>query len=312
MVTKIAVTVCTASHLAQAKALADSLLKYNPGYKIVIGLVDKLNGRLPRTYYHPHELIEAHELMIPQFDQMIKRYTLLELSCALKYFFVDHCVKKYNAPGIIFFDSDILVFESLQYIQDELREFSILFTPHITVPYPDDGKRPMEKEMLKNGIFNAGFFALRSDDNGNAFLTWVKERMIDQCYIRPSEGLNADQSWFNFVPVYFDKAKALHHPGCNAAYWNLHERKISKQGEHYFVNNKPLIFFHYSGYSVNHPDQISRHQDRITLRENKALKELFELYHGTLIANDHEKVLSLKCYYQKRVGGILKKLGVKK
>ena len=56
---KIVLTVCTAAYLAQAKALGDSLLKFNPGYKLVIGLVDKVDGRIESNYWKPHELIEV-------------------------------------------------------------------------------------------------------------------------------------------------------------------------------------------------------------------------------------------------------------
>lgn len=308
MFNKIVVTVCTASHLAQAKALGDSLLKYNPGYKLIIGLADNLDRRVADAYYHPHELIEAGELNIPQFGEMVKRYSLLELSCALKYFFVDHVITKYNSEKIIFLDSDILVFDSLGFLENELEEFSILLTPHISTPYPDDNKRPIEREMLKNGVFNAGFFAFKCDENGKAFLGWIKSRMIDQCYVDPKRGLNADQSWFNFVPVYFNKVSIIRHPGINVAYWNLHERKVSKQGEKYLVNDQPLIFFHYSGYSTGHPSEISKHQDRISFDSSSALKELFQLYHSTLIKNDHEKMISLKCFYRKSDNNIFTKL----
>ena len=308
---KIAVTVCSVGHLAQAKGLGDSLLKYNPGYQLVIGLVDKLDGKIPRAYHHPYELTEAHDLDIPQFGEMAERYTLLELSCALKYFFVDDCIKKYNPDKIIFFDSDMLVFDSLELIEKKLDEFSVLITPHITSSYPDDGKRPVEKEMLKNGIYNAGFFALKTDKAGIEFLNWFKTRMTDQCYINPKEAMNADQSWFNFIPVYFGKYGLLTHPGCNIAYWNLHERAVSKQAGKYFVNGEPLVFFHYSGYSLKQPDLISRHQDRFDMRENPAINELFDIYRENLIQNGHEEMLKIPCYYQKS-SGLLTKLGLKK
>ncbi len=166
--------------------------------------------------------------------------------------------------------------------------------------------------MLKNGIFNAGFFAFKMDENGKAFLNWMKSRMIDQCYVDPKQGLNADQSWFNFVPVYFNNVKILHHAGCNAAYWNLHERIISKRDGKYFVNREPLIFFHFSGYSIKHPGQLSKHQDRISFEKNSELKELFQLYHSALLANNHEGMLSLKSYYQKSSNNILKRLRLTK
>jgi len=308
---KIVVTVCSAGHLAQAKGLGDSLLKYNPEYKLVIGLVDKLDGRIPGTYYYPYELIEAHDLNIPQFAEMVHRYTLLELSCALKYFFVDYCVKKYDAGKVIFLDSDVLVFDSLEPIERRLDEFSILITPHITTSYPDDGKRPVEKELLKNGIYNAGFFALKTDDAGMKFLNWFKTRMTDQCYVSVKEAMNADQSWFNFVPVYFDGAALLNHPGCNVAYWNLHERIISKRVGKYFVNDERLVFFHYSGYSLKEPGVMSRHQDRFHMKENPAINELFKIYRENLIQNGHEAMLKIPCYYEKSSRGLLKKFGLK-
>lgn len=304
MFSRIVVTVCTASHLAQAKALGDSLLKHNAGYKLIIGLVDKLGGRVADAYYHPHELIEAHHLGIPEFEAMVKRYTLLELSCALKYFFVCYAIKKYECQNVIFLDSDILVFDSFDVIQRHLNSFSILITPHIQKPYPDDGKKPIEKEILKNGIFNAGFFALQWNEDGRAFLDWMKNRMINQCYVDPKQGLNADQSWFNFVPVYFNRVNMIHHPGINVAYWNLHERKVTKTAKKYLVNNEPLIFFHYSGYSITYPDRISKHQNRIGFDND--LKEIFQFYRSTLINNDHEKMLKLKCYYQKKNKNIFK------
>jgi lipopolysaccharide biosynthesis glycosyltransferase len=307
----VVVTTCSANHLAQAKGMGDSLLRYNPDYKLLIGLVDKLQERKPANYYAPHDMAEAHELNIPQFDEMLKRYDVFELNCALKIFFVMHAFKKYAAERVIFLDSDILVFDSLQYIEDELDNNSILLTPHILTPFEADGKRPYEREMLKNGIFNGGFFALRNDEPGKAFLNWWKERMTDQCYVNLKEGMFVDQKWLNLAPLYFSSLKWLQHPGCNMAYWNLHERKLAKADDRFSVNGQPLLFFHFSGYSMQSPDLISRHQDRISMNENSALKELFNLYHTTLLKNNHLEMLKSKCYYTKKQG-ILQKLGLKK
>jgi lipopolysaccharide biosynthesis glycosyltransferase len=307
----IIVTTCSANHLAQAKGLGDSLLRFNPDYKLVIGLVDKLQERKPANYYAPHDMVEAHELGIPQFTEMQKRYDVFELNCALKAFFVMHAVEKYAADKVIFLDTDMLVFDSLQYLEDELDKNSILLTPHILSPFKADGKRPFEREMLKNGIFNGGFFALRNDEQGRAFLNWWKERMIDQCYVNLKEGMFVDQKWLNLAPLYFSSLKWLQHPGCNMAYWNLHERNLSKAGDRFLVNNQALLFFHFSGYSMQSPDLISRHQDRISMNENSALKELFNLYHATLLKNNHLEMLQLKCYYIRK-RGLFQKLRLKK
>ena len=305
---KIVVTICSANHLAQAKSLGDSLLSFNSDYKLTIGLVDKLENRVEPSFYYPHEVVEVEALRIPEFAEMHQRYSTLELNCALKCFFLHYVLETYQPDILFFLDSDILVFDSFKCLEEHLKEYSILLTPHITEPYPEDRLRPQEKEILKTGIFNGGFLGLRNDENSRALLDWLRPRMVDQCYERSKEGLNVDQKWLEFVPLYFQRVKTILHAGCNVAYWNLHQREIRKQGDKYFLNNEPLIFFHYSGYSVKHPDQISRHQDRISFEGNAELRELFEFYHRTLTANDHEKMLSLKCYYKKQSKNPLKKL----
>jgi len=309
---KIVLTVCTAAYLDQAKALGDSLLKFNTGYKLVIGLVDKLDGRVDVNYWKPHELIEVHELNIPQFEKMYKQYSTLELVCAVKSFYTDHLFKKYDPSHVIFMDCDILIFDSLSYIESELSNYSILLTAHITRPFPIDGHKPVEKTILKTGMFNAGFYAVKNDETGTSFINWWKERMVDECYERPKEGLNADQKWLNFLPFYFKKVKVLDHPGCNFAYWNFHERTIEKKQDKFFINNEPLLFFHYSGYSLDYPDLISRHQDRFDMKTYPALNELFKICREELIKNRHEHIQKIACYYQKSSGGLWKKLGFKK
>ena|SRR6266487_28018 len=170
MFSTIVFTVCTANYLAQAKAMADSVIKYNKGYVVFIGIVDKLNGRIDTTAFKPHQLIEVEDLNLPEFADMKERYNLLELSCALKSFYVSYFFKKYEPEKIIYLDTDILVFHSFEFIEQKLDKYSLLLTPHIAAPFPPDGKRPQEKEMLKNGIYNAGFFALKNDENAAEFL----------------------------------------------------------------------------------------------------------------------------------------------
>jgi hypothetical protein len=305
---KIVVTTCSANHLAQAKSLGDSLLSFNPDYKLVIGLVDKLDNRVEPGFYFPHDLVEVEALQIPEFGEMYQRYTTLELNCALKSFFLHYTLETYQPDILFFLDSDVLVFDSFTFLETKLIDNSILLTPHITEPYPNDKHRPQEKEILKTGIFNGGFLGLRNDENSRTLLDWWRPRMIDQCYERPKEGLNVDQKWLELVPFYFKSVHVILHAGCNVAYWNLHQREVRKQGDRYFANNEPLIFFHYSGYALKHPDQISRHQDRITFDGNVELKELFDLYRRTLQANDHEKMLSLECYYKKNSKNVLRRL----
>ena len=312
MADKIIVTVCTASYLAQAKGLADSVLQYNPDYKVIIGLVDKLENDFDLTAYAPHTILQVHEMKLPVFDAMQERYNIFELNCALKSFFVRWVLDNRFPEFVIYLDVDMLVFNSFEPAATLLNEHSILITPHITKPFPVDGLIPQERDILKTGMFNAGFFAVKNNNIGNAMINWWKDRMVDQGYERPKDGLNSDQNWLNFVPLYFDKVHVVKHAGFNVAYWNLHERTISKKENIFYANNNPLIFFHFSGYSLQQPDKISKHQQRFSMNDNPALKEVFQLYADTMKKNGQEKLQAMTCYYKKSSGGLLKKLGIKK
>jgi hypothetical protein len=197
-------------------------------------------------------------------------------------------------------------------LEEELMQHSILLTPHINSPIPADGKRPHELAILKTGIYNAGFFAAKNDHSGNRFLNWWKDILVDHCYEDGKRGLASDQSWLNFVPLFFENAAVIKHSGCNVAYWNLHERNLEKRNGTFFVNKEfHLLFFHFSGYSLRYPELISRHQDRFSLEDNPAIKELFQQFRDSLIKNDHTEMLRLSCYYRKKKG-LLQKLVLKK
>jgi hypothetical protein len=302
-------TVCSLNHLAQAKTLCDSVLRHNPGYHCVIGLADRINGRINRNAYAPFRIIEGAELGTPEFEQMTDQYNVLELNCALKSFFGRYILQTMKPRKMIFLDSDMLVFQPLHFLEQQLEPYSILITPHITRPFPDEEKRPRERDILKTGMYNAGFIAFRNDEETDRFFSWWTERMANQCYERIAEGLNADQNWLNFVPLVFRKVSILRHAGCNAAYWNLHERTITKRGNEFYANEDPLLFFHYSGFSLLQPDQISRHQDRVKMEDQPALKELFGLYAHALQQAGHAAMLAQPNAYAKQsIGKRIRKM----
>lgn len=83
---KILYTVCSANHLAHCKTMADSFMQHNTGYKVIIGLVDKVNGRFDVAEFLPYLLVEVDMIEVPYFEAMAAQYTIIELNCAMKPF----------------------------------------------------------------------------------------------------------------------------------------------------------------------------------------------------------------------------------
>ena len=68
-----------------------------------------------------------------------------------------------------------------------------------------------------------------------------------------------------------------------------------------------LYFFITVGIRLSNPSYFKT-KDRVSIEENPALKELFQLYQDSLIRNKHAETLNL-VYYYKGKKSIWKKLG---
>ena len=239
-----AVTICSINYLAQAKTLGDSLLKHNPDYRFVIGLVDKMDGRADVSSFSPFEILEVSKIDIENFEEMILKYDIMELNTAVKPFFLNYLFQRdATVDSVVYFDPDIVVFHPFNDMEQKLKSHNIVLTPHFFTPIDDD-HLPSENTILNAGVFNLGFIALSRSSETFRFLSWWQARLKDKCFHAVEKGLFVDQIWINLVPVYFDKVCLERHLGYNAAYWNLHERKIKVEDGTYFVNDKyPLIFF---------------------------------------------------------------------
>ncbi len=296
---KIVYTVCSANHLAYAKTMADSFVQYNQGYSVFICLIDKIKGRFEAEFFSPHTIIEVKDIGIHDFTGMSEKYTIIELNCAVKPFMASYLFQKHNPEILFYFDSDVCFYHSIAPIEALLSEHSLLLTPHILTPYSDDAN-PKERDLLRSGIYNAGFLALRNSVTANNFLNWWANRLRTQCYYNFAEGMGVDQNWLNLVTLFFKGTGIVQHMGANVAYWNLHERNLTRKEGKWVINATwPLIFFHISGYKFNAPEVLSLHQDRIKLADFPAVKELLKEYREKVEACGHTKFSKLQCYYAK-------------
>ncbi len=292
---KLSFTICSANYLPYAKALGDSLIQNNPDYTFYIVLLDRYSD-FDRQFFQPHNIISIEDIQLPEFEDMNSRYSIFELSCALKPFVTEYFLKKESSVEIVcYFDSDILIFNKLSEIENQIKYSSIILTPHISVPFIEDGNFPGEETILRAGIFNGGFFAVKKSVQTFQFLSWWKSRLYNFCYDQVANGLFVDQIWLNYVPLFFTEVHILYNPGYNVAYWNLHQNEMEMIEETFCVNKKyPLVFYHFSGYDINNPQIISKHQNRYSFENKPETILLYKKYTEEVLKNDYLKFASLK------------------
>ncbi len=297
---KFAFTICSINYLSQAKALADSLKKHNSDYRFVVGLCDKLDGRdVELSKLGDLEIVEVHTIGIEGFSDMCERYDITELNTAVKPYYIDYFFRTYpDMDTVIYFDPDIIIFDTLHTLEDTLSRNSIVLTPHFYTPVFDQFTLT-EQQMFVNGIYNLGFLAVKRSKDTEDFLHWWKIKLFSECYMDIEKGMFVDQLWCNMVPLYFGNVFIEKNPGYNMAYWNLHERTIALENGKYLANGVPLVFYHYSGIDIHKADGISRWQNRFDLNNRPDLREIFDSYRSTVQSNDYTYFRSFSCVYAK-------------
>lgn len=278
-------TLCTIiawNYLAQARVLAASLLETNPDAHLVVLVVDR--GPTPEPgIQESFEILMVDELGIDGFEPMTFRYTLVELTTSVKPFLLEFLLRTRQLPHVIYLDPDVQVMSTLHGIVACFREAVVLLTPHVLAPIKEGGT-PSEEGILLSGCFNLGFIGVRADPEAYRMLAWWQSRLRMRCLIDTAKGRFVDQRWVDLVPCYFTGVCLIRNEGCNVAYWNIGERAVACRDGVWRVGDVPLVFFHFSGFQVDAPERISRHQDRHDLNRFPELRPLFESYGARLRA----------------------------
>lgn len=299
----IVFTICSNNYLAQAKILKDSIHEYNPEYKIVIGLVDKLSEQIDYSFFMPTEILPVEEIGINNFNELTQRYDIIELNTSVKPSFFKYLSNKYSPNNIFYIDPDIKIYSPFEFLEKKLEKHSILLTPHIYTPIKLDGNTPNEQIFLSHGIYNLGFLGLNTKkEQAKKLLDWWEERCLQLCYRDSTKGLFVDQYWINFVPIYFSETYIIHNYGYNMGPWNLHERKIVKtENNKYYLNDESqLIFYHFSSYDYKKPEEINKpFYNRFSFENRPDLIDLYKDYYNELLKNKVEIFSKLKCEFIK-------------
>ena len=268
-------TICSKNYLARALCLYNSIKSFNPNVKFSLFLSDIIEYKDLGIIFDSANIFYLDDLFnLNDISKITSKYDITELNTAIK----ATCFKKLMAIGcdrVLYLDPDIEVFDELDELNDLLRFHDAIVTPHINSQYLDDF-RPTDLDIITSGTYNFGFLALNNTEQVIGFLNWWETKLLNFCYSDIPNGLFVDQKFGELITSFIQKTYILHDVSYNVAYWNLHERRVSKT-KNYSINGKPLKFFHFSGLS-NQIEEVSRHQNRIRIEKNSTIYRLFEDY----------------------------------
>ena len=268
------VTVVTNDYFHQAVVLWKSIKRFEKNSIFILFIIgyDKNNPD-----YQTAEFIveDAKKLNSKQWHQFIFQYSTKQAVCALKPLAMLHGLKRYEK--VIYLDSDIKLFGPLKTSWDKLDSFDLSLTPHYYQPIPYCSYAEDFRLLVRlSGIFNAGYVG--ATQAGCNFLKWWWEQTKHNCIDSISHGLFLDQRWLDSAVGLVERLHVVQDRSYNVAYWNLHERELYKEKGRYFVNEEPLTFFHFAGFS----------------KESNFLPQKEELFFYKLFRNHQKELVSEK------------------
>lgn len=282
MKNQAAVTICSTNYIAKALVLVDSYKMHHPEDDFYLVLVDRKINDLDINSPGLN-IIWVEDLQIDKLPQHAFAFDVIEFNTNVKPTALKFLLTKHDA--VLYLDPDMKVYSSLTSVFQELQTASLVVTPHSNTPILD-GNKPDDLDFLKFGAFNLGFIGVSRCDEGLEFLDWWSERCLQHGFYEPQLGLAVDQKWVNLAPIFFPNMRVLHDEGLNVAFWNLHERHISKKNDAWLVNDKTRLgFVHFSSFNPNTPDSIAQKQTRFAPGSRPDFSLLAHEYANELLVN---------------------------
>lgn len=264
------------NYLAKARVLAHTLKKFHPDFVFHAVLCDKRPSWLAVDSEPFDSILTIEDLGIANPQQWIFQHDLVELSTAVKGLALQKLLAKPGCTEVLYFDPDIVILASLDNLLAEFDAASILLTPHMAEPETSlDAIQDNEVSALQHGIYNLGFLGVKNSAEGHRFADWWCQRLEHFCYDDIPRGIFTDQRWADLVPAYFPDHKILRDATYNVCTWNLTHRSVTGSlGEGFFVNGKPVAFYHFSGFDTGaQQDMLDKYG-----RSMPALYELRQWY----------------------------------
>jgi hypothetical protein len=142
-----------------------------------------------------------------------------------------------QVDAITYLDADLFFFADPTPLFAEIGDRAVAIIPH---RFP-----PGNERFERFGIFNVGWLTFRRSEAAFTCLTWWRERCLEWCFDREEPSRFADQKYLDDWPRRFDSVHVVRHKGANVASWNLANYDLTRRDGQVFVDDEPLIFFHF-------------------------------------------------------------------
>ncbi len=272
-------TIMTKSRLYQFLALVLSLNKVRAGdFRFYVLCVDQEAYQVLTKLKWNNLKATLDEELGADILALKKERRIHEYCWSLKGLWLETIFQKYpKVKRVTFMDSDLYFWEDPELIFKAQSDCSVLLSRE--EKYSPKWRASFVKRLTRlTGEYNSGFISFKRDEMGMACLSWWKEKTIEACRIDPRKGIFGDQRYLNEMPKVFSNICDITTPGVNVGIWNYRKYTFSEKDRRVFIDQTPLIFYHFTGV------RVIKHENEVELvhetHENTPF--VFTLYQNTL------------------------------
>lgn len=213
---------------------------------------------------------------------------------------IRYVLDTYKLAQATYLDADLCFYEKPSILLHELEQASasVLITEHRYTPRYD--------YSATSGIYCVQFMTFNADERGLEVLQWWQDRCLEWCYARFEDGKFGDQKYLDDWPTRFEGVHVLQHLGGGVAPWNIQQYELGQKQGKLFVNEYPLVFYHFHGYKYY---ANGLHNFILGYKlDNKVITLLYQIYAKTLL-NAYQEIYSVDSTFNR--GWAIKELSWK-
>lgn len=214
--------------------------------------------------------IETPELLEAKKDRGVAEYCWTLSPCVPSYVFEHNS----HIDLLTYIDSDLLFYSSVEPIYEEMGDCSVAIIEH---RFTD---RLKDREV--NGRFCVQWVSFRRNEEGMACLKRWKEQCIEWCYYRLEDGKMGDQKYLDEWPGMYPGCHIIEHLGAGVAPWNYCQYRFTETNVGIFVNDVPVIFYHFHQFQLLANGKFDRLSTFYTAEKQEPLA-IYEAYEAALV-----------------------------
>lgn len=254
-------TSCSVNYLAKARVLGSSLRTSEVDCDLHVLLNDQAPVWLDVAAEPFHRIVTPDELGYESLPLVLFEHTVMEMNTAVKGRYLKRLLES-DYDLVLYLDPDCLALgDVIGEVERHLGTDDVGVIPHIYAPVRgESGIRFTERSVMKHGLYNLGFLAVRNTANGRAFASWWADRLDRFCFARFDEGMFTDQKIVDLAPLVCDGVRVMRAPGIDLASWNVDTRTVKNTPNGLMVDGEPLVVYHFSGVGPKSVHEMMRHK----------------------------------------------------